>query len=551
VTGYNRHSDADLIAAFNDRKTFPTIASILKRFDYTERHFYQKMAAIRRTHPEGTLIDRRAAYDDAIAKGEKLVERRAGRVAVTGESGVRRWLLTAAQDETPVDEPFFRNLLAYGERIGAEVAVAGFTYQKGLFEDHASRTAVFASAVQPYMVHDNRMLGPLLFAAKMNILPTAVKPLSGLENYGRGAWTVFPHAKVQLQSVPSRGQAAQVMTTGACTVANYIEKKAGLKAEFHHQIGATMVELDSAGRLFCRQIGAAADGSFQDLDAIVRSGEVSFGHRVEAIAWGDIHREKIDWTVARTCWGLSQDGSVDPDGSMIAALRPRHQFFHDLLDFRARNHHRRGDHIHAKQMQVLGAESVDAELRDCARFLRATVRDDCRSVVVASNHNDALLRFLRETDPRQDPLNLKTWCELNLEWHRQIEVDPETSFDLFRYAVGRHDPALLEEVVFVPRGGSYLICQDHGGIECGLHGDEGPNGTRGSPANLNRVSVRMTIGHGHSPAILDGVHMVGLCGLMEQGYNNPALSSWAHCQGITYANSRRTLVTLQDGKYRA
>jgi hypothetical protein len=312
-----------------------------------------------------------------------------------------------------------------------------------------------------------------------------------------------------------------------------------------------VVELDSAGRLFCRQIGAAGDGSFQDRDAVVRAGEVTFGHRIEGVTWGDIHREQIDWTVAGACWGLGEDGSISPEGSMIAALRPRHQFFHDLLDFRARNHHRRGDHIHAVKMQALNAESIDGELRDCASFLRATLRDDCRSVVVASNHNDALLRFLKETDPRHDPLNAETWCELNLEWIRRTKADPDGHFDLFRYALGRHDPALLEDVTFVPRGGSYLVCQDHGGIECGLHGDEGPNGSRGSPANLNRVSVRMTIGHGHSPAILDGVHMVGLTGMMEQGYNNPNLSSWAHCHGVTYPNSRRSLVTVVDGKWRA
>jgi hypothetical protein len=89
-----------------------------------------------------------------------------------------------------------------------------------------------------------------------------------------------------------------VMTTGACTVPNYIEKKAGLKAEFHHQIGATIVEVDGADRIFCRQIGATNDGSFQDLDAVVRNGEVTFGNRVEAITWGDIHREQIDPQVA-------------------------------------------------------------------------------------------------------------------------------------------------------------------------------------------------------------------------------------------------------------
>jgi hypothetical protein len=185
----------------------------------------------------------------------------------------------------------------------------------------------------------------------------------------------------------------------------------------------------------------------------------------------------------------------------------------------------------------------------CTQFLRSTQRDDCRSVVVASNHNDALLRWLKETDPRQDAVNLETWCELNLEWHRSIGRH-ESGFDLFRYALARHDPTLLEDIVFVPRNGSYRICQDRGGIECGMHGDEGPNGARGSALNLNKVSVRLSVGHAHSAQVLDGVHVVGLCGKMDQGYNSGP-SGWSHTQGITYANGKRTLVTVLDGKYRA
>src|SRR5205085_2406034 len=107
-----------------------------------------------------------------------------------------------------------------------------------------------------YLIHENEWCGPLLFAAKMNILPTAVRPLSGLETYSRGKWAVFPHAKTQLVSVPSLPgrHPAMVMTTGACTGPNYIEKKAGLKAEFHHTLGAVIVEVDEADRVFCRHL---------------------------------------------------------------------------------------------------------------------------------------------------------------------------------------------------------------------------------------------------------------------------------------------------------
>lgn len=486
-----------------------------------------------------------------VDRGLIAAHQRAGR-AYLNTGMVRRWLLTVAQDETPIHEPFWRNLNAYAKAIGAEILVGGCTYNKALFEDHASRTGVFDRAVQPFMRHDNMMLGPLLFAAKMNILPTAVRPLSGLDSYSRGAWAVFPHVKHQLVSVPALpGQhPAMVMTSGACTIPNYIEKKAGLKAEFHHVIGAVIVEVDAEDRVFCRQISACDDGSFQDLDNLVRDGKVKTGQRVEAIVWGDIHREQIDPDVAMTCWGYDvQQDAVVSDTSILSALRPRHQFFHDLLDFRSRNHHRRGDHVHAKKMQVNGWESIDEETRLCTTFLRATQRDWCRSVVVASNHNDALMRWLRETDPRGDPTNMKVWCELNLEWHRRIEAG-DSGFDLFRFALARHDAYLLDDIVFVPRNGTYQVCQDSGGIECGAHGDEGPNGSRGSLLNLGRVSTKMVIGHGHSAGILDGVMMVGLCGSMDQGYNSGP-SGWSHSQGVIYPNGKRTLLTIIDGRYRA
>lgn len=360
----NRHTDAQIAAAYNDVERYPDIASTAAALGYSPGNFRRHVARLRGKLP---LVDRRALY-----QGDT-------RTSVPPDRRVRRWLLTAAQDDTPVHAAFWANLQAYAEAIGAEILVGGFTYQKGLFEDHASRTAVFPAEVRPYLQYDNIQCGPLLFAAKMNILPTAVRPLSGLETYSRGAWAVFPHAKVQLVSVPALpgSRPAQVMTTGACT----------------------------------------------------------------------------------------------------------------------------------------------------------------------------LLRWLRETDPRGDPVNMMTWCELNLEWHRRIERE-DSDFDLFRFAVSRHDPMGLSDIVFVPRNGTYQICQDKGGIECGSHGDEGPNGARGSILTLNRVSIRMTVGHGHSPGILDGVHMVGLCGKLLQGYNSGP-SAWGHTQSVAYTNSRRTLVTVWDGKWRA
>ncbi len=517
-------------------------------FDAVRTHGSATQAAIVLGVNQSTIVRSMVSLANAATKARQAPTY----TAPASSRHIRRWLLTAAQDDTPVHEGWWRNLLAYAEAIGADILVGGFTYQKGLFEDHASRTAVFAAAVQPYLRHENVKLGPLLFAAKMNILPTAVRPLSGLETYSQGAWAVFPHAKTQLVSVPALpgGRPAQVMTTGASTIPNYIEKKAGLKAEFHHSIGATIVEVDDADRVFCRQIGATSEGDFQDLDALVINGAVTFGNRIEALTPGDLHIEKADPTVFLATFGYDiEQQRIVTESSLVHTLRPRHVAVHDILDFEARNHHRRGDHHFMFRMICGGTDRVEDGTRACARFLRATAFDWTNMVVVASNHNEALLRWLRETDPRSDPLNARYWCELNAELYRNIEIG-RTDFDVFRWALARHDPNGLADITFVPRNGSYLVCQARGGIELGSHGDEGPNGTRGSALALTRVATRMTIGHGHSPGILDGVQMVGLSGLLDQGYNSGP-SGWSHTHGIAYQNGKRTLVTLIDGKYRA
>ena len=475
-----------------------------------------------------------------------------GRRAAVRPAPARRWLLTAAQDNTPVHEAFWANLQAYARHLDAEIIVGGFTYQKGLFEDHASRSAVFAEVVRPFMRHEAVDLGPVVFCAEMNSLPTAVRPLSGLESYTGQRWGVFPHAKVQLVSVPTviGGPVKIMMTTGACTQANYIEKKAGLKARFHHVIGATVVEVDAVGRPFCRQVNATSDGSFQDLDTVVADGRVTTGQRIEAITWGDVHREKLDPVVALASWGLDieTDRRVDED-TILDALRPRYQFFHDLLDFDARNHHRIRDPHHRFDMICRGTDRVEDAITSVARFLRETERDWSRSVVCYSNHDDALLRWLKTADYREDAVNAPFFLRCQAALYQAI-AEGKDDFNVFRWALGQADGRDLAGIDFVDDDQSFMICQAAGGVECGMHGHLGINGARGSAAGLVKTAVKINRGHDHSAGILDGVYTAGLSGLMDQGYNR-GLSSWSHSHVLTYPNGKRSILTLQDGRWRA
>jgi hypothetical protein len=453
---------------------------------------------------------------------------------------LRRWILTAAQDDTDIHLRFWGNLRAFAGYLGAEIVVGGFTYNHALYTDHETRNAQFREDLLPFMRFEQMELGPVLFCAEMNTLPTAVRPLSGLQSYSRGRDAVFPHAKLAYQTVPQMPGAyvPSIMTTGACTVPNYVRKKAGLKAEFHHILGATIVEVDGEGRSWCRQISAASDGSFQDLDIQVRDGRISAGHRVKAVTFGDVHLPSVEEDVFAALWGAHADSLVD-------ALRPEYAFFHDLLSFEASSRHVEGDPLHRARMVAQGQSGIEAQVGLAARFLRQTEREFCRSVVVESNHDDRLMQWTRRQVDRNDIENVAYWHRCNLAV-LESERSGEAGFNLLRWALRRADPRRLDGIEFVPIGGSFQICQDSGGIECGMHGHLGPNGSRGTAVGLTRMATRITIGDKHSPEISDGVYVAGITGALDQGYNKGP-SSWRRAHVVTYPNGKRAIVTQAEG----
>jgi hypothetical protein len=89
-----------------------------------------------------------------------------------------------------------------------------------------------------------------------------------------------------------------------------------------------------------------------------------------------------------------------------------------------------------------------------------------------------------------------------------------------------------------------------GGVELGMHGDRGPNGSRGSIRNLRRIGVKSIIGHSHSPGIDEGCYQVGTSTRLRLEYNHGA-SSWLNCHCILHADGKRQLVVIVDGYWRA
>jgi transposase len=471
------------------------------------------------------------------------------KIAKPRKGDVKRFIFTSAQDGTKLHEPFWANLRAYADYVSAEIHVAGFTYAKSLYTNHVKQDAVYHEAITPYLT--NRQFdvgGKLLFCGEQNTLPTAVHPLSGFETYTRSKWGVFPHPRVTLESVATMFNEPSkiLMTTGAVTLPNYIPKKAGIRAEFHHVIGAVIVELDADGDIFCRHLLAEKDGSFQDLWRRVENGTVTEDHRVEAITWGDIHHERLDPVVEQACWGVDIG-----DESIVDILRPKYQFIHDAIDFQARTHHSIKDPHHRYDMWVHGQESVADVMGRLLNFLYRIERDDCKTIIVESNHDKMLGRWLREADYRHDPANAEFFLRLQARTYAAIK-ERDDRFSPLEAALRELDDRISGgalKAVFLRESDSYIICpQAGGGIECALHGHKGANGAKGHIYAFAKMGPKANVAHTHAAAIFEGIYQAGTCSKLDLGYNRGGLSSWNHSHIVTYPSGKRVILTMQAGK---
>lgn len=457
-----------------------------------------------------------------------------------------RFIITSAQNNTYVHRQFLESLETMAKRIDAKIIVGTFSYNTNGFQNLQKGDGEwFDPLIQKYIYDEPAVLAEgLAWCGELNILPTAVNPLSGLHSYTKGSSGIVPHAKLQLESLPTHkvDDARMMYTTGAVTKRNYIQKKAGQKASFHHVFGALLVEIDESGDWFVRQLVAEGDtGRFYDLDTLYTPYGYYDNQRVEAINWGDIHVEKLDDEVADASFFRGEDDS------MLDALKPKYQFIHDVLDFQARNHHNIKDPYFRYKMHVRKRGTVESDVMGVRWFLQKVQRDFCKTVVVESNHDLAIKRWLRESDYKTDPENALFFLECQLEMYRAIKEGREHDFSILEHVVKKH--GMLDDVIFLRTDESFVICGPEG-IECGQHGHLGINGSRGAITAYQKIGTRHNLGHSHSAAIKDGVYQAGVSATLDMGYNLGG-SSWSNSHIVTYANGKRAIVTLKNGKYKA
>lgn len=534
VHGNTKYSDESILAAYEQ---YGTTGEASKSLGMDRRNFARRLKDL------GVVTDKQRLLG-------KLGGQKTKKLPVP-KTGVKRYLITAAQNDTKINDVFWQRLNQLAEFYSADIYVCPFTYSP-----QTSRTQVddgedwYAPELQEHLVSERVELAPglVLCAEITRVLPTAARPLSGLESYTGRASSVFPHAKIAMETVPSmKDEPTKFMyTTGAVTKHNYSRTKAGFKGEFHHAYGALLVEVTSDG-WWCRHINADTQNRIYDLDICVDDDGVTYGNPVEALVYGDVHVDEIDPVVAESTWGYPVGESAAV--ALVDFLQPAKQVLHDFFDMRSRpwqdelNPHRQFEKYVNKQ------DSVGDELDRAHEFYQTRVhREWSESIFVRSNHDLKLERWLASADYRRDYINTIPFLELQLAKYTAIE-NGDKDFNVFEYAM--RSRGMPDNVKFLREDESYVICKNRGGgIECGQHGHLGANGSKGTPRGLAKLARKQFIGDKHSPCIVDGLYTVGTCTGRDVAYARGP-SSWSPTHGVAYENGKRALLTMWKGRFYA
>lgn len=459
----------------------------------------------------------------------------------------KRFIITWAQNNTPVHRKFFYNLTQYAKHIDADIHVIAGRYKNptSIWTIDQQAEERWSVIVTPYLDanrHDIHKFVSIMSDVKIH--PTAVNPMTGMHSMSGVNSCIFGSPKMQLQMIPvlEGDKPKMMLTTGACTVKNYTDSKAGKKGEFHHVLGFAVVEIKDEETFYVRQVSAEDNGDFCDLyNEVNFIGEDEYPweteneefykplelkgdckinnlNNIEACVLGDLH------------WGHHDPEVISKTHELLTKLEPEHVVLHDVFDGYSISHHTMKDPFmqYAKEVNNMNClkKEVDEMLEGLSEF-----ENYKNVVIVRSNHDDFLDRWVKNEDwkkqptPKNSPLYMEYSAMLLRQYANSLSdvkgIIPEiitNRFPNFK-TLGRRD--------------SYKVL----GWELGQHGDIGSNGTRGSLLQMRTLNTKIVVGHYHSPGRMDGALSVGTSTHRRVGYNMGP-SSWLQSHVIIHKNAK-------------
>jgi hypothetical protein len=452
-----------------------------------------------------------------------------------------RYIVTQAQNATPVHEAGLETLKIAARKLDAEIVVIPTRYKNATSQWSASQANAewWDPLLKPYLFRQRKKLNDnLVLIGDVPVQPTATRPLTGFEGFTHGESCILGHSKIQLKVVPvAAGKHPKILTTtGSITVKNYTESKAGALGAFHHSLGAVLIEIQDSKKFHLRQLVLASDGSFTDLDKSYDTSGVRSAAPALGLVMGDTHFRWLAPGVRKATFDK---------GGMIDVLRPNTLVWHDSNDNYSCNHHHEGNPFIEAAKRDIGYDDVLREVSDTIAFIDVQTGNR-NSIIVPDNHGDFMARWIIDTDWRE--LSGRTNKDFYLETARAILADTKIGIggteypSAFAYWVMRlsNNPGVRA----LKRDEPFAL----GRFACGMHGHEGPNGSRGSILNLSRLGSLVISGHGHTPGWEEGHRRVGTSAERQEYEHGPTSHMHTHC--VVYASGASCLLNVIGDSWR-
>ncbi len=436
----------------------------------------------------------------------------------------KRFLITWAQNGTPVHTQFFENMKVYAKHIDADIHVIAGRYKNptSIFTD--KNFDYWEPELHPYLDaarHDVHRY--LSIISDLKVQPTSSEPLTGLEGISGVNSCVFGHPRVHMKVIPVlEGYKPKVMwTTGAVTVKNYTDSKNGKKGEFHHTLGFVVVEIKDKEVFFCRQVTATDKGDFCDLFNEVKNGAVSRVDTVEAAVLGDVHVGETDPRIMKVT------------SALLDRFKPKHTMIHDLFNGHSISHHDAKNPFKQFQKEKDGSNVLKKEIDETLDWVGQYHKYNL--VIVRGNHDDFVDRWLQNADWKHNIKNALEYME-----YSTILLQNKAPNGIIPYLIKQKYP----KVKTLGRSDSYRVYD----WELAVHGDVGTNGSRGSLEQYRRMNTKCITAHSHTPGRKDGALAVGTMTKLRVGYNIGG-SGWMHCHAIIHKNKKAQQILFIEGDY--
>lgn len=443
----------------------------------------------------------------------------------------KRFVITTAVMGKEINKPFVEALRNYARRNQALLLVLPC-------EDvvrrnkNAEKIEISPELSDFRVVFKDTYLNNNLCLCAIKCSAKQINPLTGLDRLAtmRDASIIVASPKVFLRYIPNMHYdiPLAMMTTGAITENNYdndkyMSKRTSVLAENDHTYGAVIVEIEDENIFHFRHVQASKYNSVTDMGIDYMPNGSQFIVKGAALVIGDTHTGYHDKKLKRAIVTMAQELEV----SRVA--------LHDVFNGASISHHDANKNITRAIKAGEDRLCLKEECEKVLEYIRNMQSLNMDVLIVDSNHDKHLLKYLEECRFVGDPVNYK--------FSLMLALAATEGEDPLKYAIEEVLGYKNKHVTWLETDQSYKIY----GVEVGVHGHLGANGSRGSLSIFEKGLGNCVTAHTHSAAIIRNAYCVGTTSDMDLKYNK-GLSNWTRTCCLIYPNGTKQLINFIPNK---